>query len=251
MDSASSFLAIRCPWPRTRLLSCSRRGKLESSLPTCRRGLHPRPHEVGALPALPFSSSCALPSGSESERQRGDLRCTVVRLHNEQRSERIHRGGQLGRLFPPLPCSPVPIFALFEAETCAICLEDGELNAKLECGHLFDEACLTEWLKHSLDCPCCRRPKWPFWDVVLQRYEPWYNHPMFGEPDDVEDKPEEDDELPQDADGALASKPHLRAPLTCHMLTLSRHPTLAALVVVATLAEESGIDDAILTTVVG
>eukprot|EP01134_Creolimax_fragrantissima_P001423 CFRG1423T1 len=43
--------------------------------------------------------------------------------------------------------------------TCIICREDMETNAKkLPCGHIFHLACLRSWLERQRTCPTCRRP---------------------------------------------------------------------------------------------
>jgi len=43
---------------------------------------------------------------------------------------------------------------------CYICLEKVGCNEKetceLPCGHAFDKACLTKWLKEHDSCPVCR-----------------------------------------------------------------------------------------------
>lgn len=45
-------------------------------------------------------------------------------------------------------------------EECALCLEaysPGEEVLKLQCGHLFHEACVTPWFSRSLRCPMCQQ----------------------------------------------------------------------------------------------
>ena len=44
---------------------------------------------------------------------------------------------------------------------CSICLEeDGEcvVAVQLPCSHVFCEACMHKWRKHSNTCPLCRKP---------------------------------------------------------------------------------------------
>ena len=44
-------------------------------------------------------------------------------------------------------------------KTCCICLDDmhvGKEAVKLGCGHIFDEECITDWLKKTCTCPICR-----------------------------------------------------------------------------------------------
>ena len=43
-------------------------------------------------------------------------------------------------------------------EMCPICLEQfvkEMIVRKTVCGHMFCEACLTEWLAENVKCPCC------------------------------------------------------------------------------------------------
>ncbi|KAK7253538.1 ubiquitin-protein transferase [Aureococcus anophagefferens] len=44
-------------------------------------------------------------------------------------------------------------------EACCVCLEPhevGSVAARLPCGHLFHEQCVTEWLTRHCSCPVCR-----------------------------------------------------------------------------------------------
>ena len=52
----------------------------------------------------------------------------------------------------------------WEAETCAICIEQYEENdiisysKRQSCTHAFHKKCIELWLKDKDDCPCCRCP---------------------------------------------------------------------------------------------
>lgn len=42
-------------------------------------------------------------------------------------------------------------------ESCSICLHGcGRKARKMGCGHVFDEDCITNWLKRRNSCPLCR-----------------------------------------------------------------------------------------------
>ena len=44
-------------------------------------------------------------------------------------------------------------------KSCCICLDEmhvGKEAIKLGCGHIFDEECITDWLKKTCTCPICR-----------------------------------------------------------------------------------------------
>jgi len=41
--------------------------------------------------------------------------------------------------------------------TCSICLNDLVCPVKLECGHVFDVTCITEWFRSEKTCPYCRQ----------------------------------------------------------------------------------------------
>ena len=44
-------------------------------------------------------------------------------------------------------------------DTCCVCLEPhevGSVAARLPCGHLFHESCVTSWLTRHCSCPVCR-----------------------------------------------------------------------------------------------
>ena len=43
----------------------------------------------------------------------------------------------------------------FDKVECPICCNECLLSRKTKCGHLFCDACLTEWLKTSKKCPSC------------------------------------------------------------------------------------------------
>jgi hypothetical protein len=49
---------------------------------------------------------------------------------------------------------------IFESDmlncTCPICLDKGNMNIKLPCGHWFHKKCILEWFKNSDNCPLCR-----------------------------------------------------------------------------------------------
>ncbi|KAK1355448.1 hypothetical protein POM88_048704 [Heracleum sosnowskyi] len=45
-------------------------------------------------------------------------------------------------------------------EPCSICHIDFDVNQKiciLECGHMFHESCIVEWVREKNTCPLCRR----------------------------------------------------------------------------------------------
>ncbi|ESN97593.1 hypothetical protein HELRODRAFT_127848, partial [Helobdella robusta] len=44
-------------------------------------------------------------------------------------------------------------------ESCPICLEafkDGSFVFQLQCGHVFHQQCVEEWLKNVKSCQICR-----------------------------------------------------------------------------------------------
>ncbi len=44
-----------------------------------------------------------------------------------------------------------------EYPRCSICCEDlTEKATKMPCGHLFNQGCISEWLKQHNQCPVCR-----------------------------------------------------------------------------------------------
>jgi hypothetical protein len=46
-------------------------------------------------------------------------------------------------------------------DNCTVCLEPltcDEPKKLLDCSHLFHQACINSWLKHSPTCPNCRTP---------------------------------------------------------------------------------------------
>ena len=52
-------------------------------------------------------------------------------------------------------------FNKFETkEICSICQDvyiiNNNICRRLECMHYFHDACISEWLKHKLQCPICR-----------------------------------------------------------------------------------------------
>ena len=49
-------------------------------------------------------------------------------------------------------------FCTDSSRTCTICLENGqETQTRLNCGHIFHEKCLEDWLKINATCPLCRK----------------------------------------------------------------------------------------------
>ena len=44
-------------------------------------------------------------------------------------------------------------------DTCSICTLDYEVNEEiliLHCNHMFHKSCISEWVLHKANCPCCR-----------------------------------------------------------------------------------------------
>ncbi|KAI6177217.1 RING/U-box domain-containing protein [Aphelenchoides bicaudatus] len=50
----------------------------------------------------------------------------------------------------------VPSKAELCDQICSICHSEPEKPIKTNCGHIFDEACLKEWLEVKNECPLCR-----------------------------------------------------------------------------------------------
>mmetsp|Transcript_17891 Transcript_17891/g.71759 ORF Transcript_17891/g.71759 Transcript_17891/m.71759 type:complete len:90 (+) Transcript_17891:179-448(+) len=41
--------------------------------------------------------------------------------------------------------------------TCSICLHDGNRGLKTDCGHMYHQECMSEWVELSPTCPICRK----------------------------------------------------------------------------------------------
>ncbi|CAD8165155.1 unnamed protein product [Paramecium octaurelia] len=52
-------------------------------------------------------------------------------------------------------------------DCCTICLEDSgnPVEIELECGHVFHQECISEWLSREKHCPVCKR------DINLNKYK--------------------------------------------------------------------------------
>lgn len=65
---------------------------------------------------------------------------------------------EVGSIFPGnFPISMIIAEYAVDLETCSICLRDIAYPVILECGHLFDLDCISNWAKNKNSCPLCRK----------------------------------------------------------------------------------------------